>query len=122
MERERKDHLSGAGRTEGFSGIFPYIVSPVGERGEILEEPLRRMVSHLIGCGVHGLTPLGSTGEFYYLSWEQKRRIVEIVLDENQNRVPVVAGVTSSNNMEACRQAREFEAGGVDGVGSIVDV
>ena len=88
MERERKDHLSGAGRTDGFSGIFHYIVSPVGERGEILEEPLRRMVSHLIGCGVHGLTPLGSTGEFYYLSWEQKRRIVEIVLDENQNRVP----------------------------------
>lgn len=105
MERERKDHISGAGRTEGFSGIFPYIVSPVGERGEILEEPLRRLVSHLIGCGVHGLTPLGSTGEFYYLSWEQKRRIVEIVLDENQNRVPVVAGVTSSNTMEACRQA-----------------
>lgn len=62
MERERKDHISGAGRTEGFSGIFPYIVSPVGERGEILEEPLRRMVSHLIGCGVHGLTPLGEHG------------------------------------------------------------
>lgn len=122
MERERKNHISGAGRTEGFSGIFPYIVSPVGERGEILEEPLRRLVSHLIGCGVHGLTPLGSTGEFYYLSWEQKRRIVEIVLDENQNRVPVVAGVTSSNTMEACRQAREFEAMGVDGILSILDV
>ena len=122
MEQEKNGYLSGNARTEEFEGIFPYIVSPVGEDGEILEEPLRRLVSHLIGCGVHGLTPLGSTGEFYYLTWEQKKRIVEIVLDENNNRVPVVAGVTSSNTREACRQAREFEAMGVDGILSILDV
>lgn len=105
-----------------FEGIFPYIVSPIGKDGEVLEKPLRSLVSHLIDCGVHGLTPLGSTGEFYYLSWEQKKRIVEIVLDENRNRVPVVAGVSSSVTSEACRQAREFEAMGVDGILSVLDV
>lgn len=122
MEREKQNHLSGKNRAGGFEGIFPYIVSPVGGDGEILEEPLRRLVSHLIGCGVHGLTPLGSTGEFYYLTWEQKRRIVEIVLDETNGRVPVVAGVTSSNTREACRQAREFEKMGADGILSILNV
>lgn len=122
MEQERESRLPGSGKTKDFEGIFPYIVSPVGPDGEILEEPLRRLVSHLIGCGVHGLTPLGSTGEFYYLTWEQKRRIVEIVLDETSGRVPVIAGVTSSNTGEACRQAREFEKMGVDGILSILDV
>ena len=72
MERERKDHLSGAGRTEGFSGIFPYIVSPVGgARGDFggaaaqdgfPTDWLRRPRAD--ASGEHG--------EFYYLSWEQK--------------------------------------------------
>lgn len=120
MEKMSGDTLSTTEKE--FEGIFPYLVSPVGSDGTVLEEPLRRLVSHLIDCGVHGLTPLGSTGEFYYLTWEQKKRIVEIVLDENRNRVPVVAGVTSSNTAEACRQAREFESMGVDGILSILDV
>ncbi|MGN0373113.1 MAG: dihydrodipicolinate synthase family protein [Enterocloster sp.] len=105
-----------------FEGIYPYIVSPVGKDGEVLEKPLRRLVSHLISCGIQGLTPLGSTGEFYYLTWEQKKRIVEIVLDENRGRVPVVAGVASSNTLEACSQAKELEAMGADGILSILNV
>lgn len=105
-----------------FEGIYPYIVSPVGVDGKILEKPLRRLVSHLIDCGVHGLTPLGSTGEFYYLTWEQKKKIVEIVLDENRGRVPVVAGVATANTLEACNQAKELESLGVDGILSILNV
>ena len=40
-----------------------------------------KLVNHLIASGVHGLTPLGSTGEFAYLSFPQRRRIVEVILD-----------------------------------------
>lgn len=108
-------------RTE-FHGIFPYLVSPVREDGSIREEALRELTEHLIRCGVHGLTPLGSTGEFYYLSWEQKREIVEIVLDQTAGRVPVIAGVGCASVRESVRQAREFERMGVDGVLSILNV
>ena len=45
-----------------FHGVFPYLVSPVAPDGTVLEGELRRLVDHLIASGVHGLTPLGSTG------------------------------------------------------------
>ncbi|MBI2360856.1 MAG: dihydrodipicolinate synthase family protein, partial [Deltaproteobacteria bacterium] len=52
-----------------FHGIFPYLVSPVEEAsGRVRERVLRDLVEHLIRCGVHGLSPPGSTGEFAYLS------------------------------------------------------
>ena len=47
-----------------FHGVFPYLVSPVGTSGEVDAEVLARLCDDLIRAGVHGLTPLGSTGEF----------------------------------------------------------
>lgn len=105
-----------------FGGIFPYLVSPVNEDGSIRETVLRRLVEHLIRCGVHGLTPLGSTGEFYYLTWEQRREIVRIVLDQAARRVPVVAGVGCASVQEGVRQAKELEAMGADGILGILNV
>ena len=99
-----------------FHGVFPYLVSPVGPDGGVLEAELRRLVDHLIECGVHGLTPLGSTGEFAYLDWAQRRRIVEIVVEQAAGRVPVVAGVAATTTADAIRQAKEFAAIGVDGL------
>ncbi len=48
----------------GFHGVFPYLVSPVEPEGRIREKALARLVESLVERGVHGLTPLGSTGEF----------------------------------------------------------
>jgi 4-hydroxy-tetrahydrodipicolinate synthase len=90
-----------------FHGVFPYLVSPVAPDGTVLEAELRRLVDHLIASGVHGLTPLGSTGEFAYLDAEQRRRIVEIVVSQTAGRVPVVAGVASTTIVDAERQARD---------------
>lgn len=97
-------------------GIYPYLVSPIDENGRVLEMPLRQLVSHLIDAGVHGLTPLGSTGEFFYLNREQKQRIVEIVLDETAGRVPVVAGVSAPSVQEACAEAETYARMGVSGI------
>ena len=47
-----------------FHGVFPYLVSPVSASGEIMHDVLARLCDDLIAAGVHGLTPLGSTGEF----------------------------------------------------------
>lgn len=104
-----------------FKGVFPYLVSPIDVRGEVKEAVLWDLVEHVINAGVHGVTPLGSTGEFAYLTWEQKRRIVEIVVDATAGRVPVVAGVAATTTAEACRQARAFAAIGVDGINAVLE-
>ena len=57
---------------------------------------LGHLCHDLIGAGVHGLTPLGSTGEFAYLDWAQRRRVVEVVVQAARARVPVVAGGAST--------------------------
>jgi len=99
-----------------FVGVFPYLVSPIDENGAVMDEVLGRLCEHVIAAGVHGLAPLGSTGEFAYLSWEQKKRVVEVTLEAAAGRVPVIAGVAATTTAEARRQARDFEAMGVAGV------
>jgi 4-hydroxy-tetrahydrodipicolinate synthase len=106
---------------EGFFGVFPYLVSPVDEDGQVKDEVLTRLVQHLIEAGVHGLTPLGSTGEFAYLSWDQRRRVVEVTLDAAAGRVPVVAGVAATTTAEAIRQAKTFEHIGCAGLLAILE-
>jgi 4-hydroxy-tetrahydrodipicolinate synthase len=57
---------------QGFHGVFPYLVSPIDGSGRVLTDVLARLCDDLIEAGVHGLTPLGSTGEFAYLSNAQR--------------------------------------------------
>ncbi len=104
-----------------FCGVFPYLVSPVNSDGSVKEAVLRDLVEHLIQKGVHGLTPLGSTGEFPYLTWLQRKKVVETVVDAAKGRVPVIAGVSHASIAEASRQAREFEKIGVDGILAVLE-
>ena len=104
-----------------FAVVFPYLVSPVDPQGAVKEDVLQELVAHLIQSGVHGLTPLGSTGEFAYLTWEQRKRVVEVVVDSAGGRVPVVAGVANTSVREAVRQAKEMQAIGADGILAIMD-
>jgi dihydrodipicolinate synthase/N-acetylneuraminate lyase len=82
---------------------------------------LTRLCHDLISAGVHGLTPLGSTGEFAYLNWRQRRRVVEIVVEAAGGRVPVVAGVAATTIADAVFQAREMQALGCDGILAILE-
>jgi dihydrodipicolinate synthase/N-acetylneuraminate lyase len=104
-----------------YSGVFPYLVSPIYSSGEVMTDVLARLCDDLIQAGVHGLTPLGSTGEFAYLTWEQKCVVVETVIKAAAGRVPVVAGVAATTTMEAVRQARAFERMGCDGILAIME-
>ena len=79
-----------------FRGIFPYLVSPIDSAGgRVRERVLRDLVEHVQRCGLHGLSPLGSTGEFAYLSLEQREEVVRVVVDAAAGRVPVLAGVAA---------------------------
>jgi 4-hydroxy-tetrahydrodipicolinate synthase len=104
-----------------FRGVFPYLVSPIDERGRVKDVVLTRLVDDLIDAGVHGLTPLGSTGEFAYLNREQRRRIVEVVVQATRRRVPVVAGVAATTIADAVEQVEVYDALGVDGILGILE-
>jgi 4-hydroxy-tetrahydrodipicolinate synthase len=105
----------------GFRGVFPYLVSPIDASGEVKADVLRRLCDDLVGAGVHGLTPLGSTGEFAYLSRAQRRGVVQTVVEAARKRVPVVAGVASTTIADAVSQAREFERLGCSGILAILE-
>ena len=104
-----------------FHGVFPYLVSPVSPSGDVMNEVLDRLCNDLIAAGVHGLTPLGSTGEFAYLTWPQRRRVVEVVVKAARGRVPVVAGVAATTIADAVFQAREMQELGCDGLLAILE-
>jgi dihydrodipicolinate synthase/N-acetylneuraminate lyase len=105
----------------GFHGVFPYLVSPVRDGGEIDAPVLARLCDDLVGAGVHGLTPLGSTGEFAYLDAAQRRRVVEVTIEAARRRVPVVAGVASTSTADAVAQARDYERLGASGILAILE-
>ena len=107
--------------TTAFHGVFPYLVSPIDPSGAVNADVLANLCEDLIAAGVHGLTPLGSTGEFAYLEWPQRRRIVEIVIRAAAGRVPVVAGVAATTTAAAVSQAREFERLGCSGILAILE-
>ncbi|MFL9500884.1 dihydrodipicolinate synthase family protein [Rhodopseudomonas palustris] len=104
-----------------FHGVFPYLVSPVDADGRIRADVMGRLCDDLIQAGVHGLTPLGSTGEFAYLGTAQREAVVRATIEAAQRRVPVVAGVASTSVADAVAQARLYEKLGADGILAILE-
>jgi 4-hydroxy-tetrahydrodipicolinate synthase len=105
----------------GFHGVYPYLVSPVDDRGQIRGDVLTRLIDDLIKAGVHGVTPLGSTGEFAYLNNDQRAAIVRISIEAAAGRVPVVAGVAATATADAVAQARLYASLGADGILAILE-
>ena len=104
-----------------FHGVFPYLVSPVDADGTIRNDVLGRFCDDLIKAGVHGLTPLGSTGEFAYLTAAQRARVVQTTIEAGGGRVPVVAGVASTSTLDAVAQAKAYQRLGADGILAILE-
>src|ERR1700736_6652018 len=102
-------------------GVFPYLVSPIDAAGRVKTQVLAALVEHLIDAGVHGLTPLGSTGEFAYLDTEQRLEIVDCVVRAARGRVPVIAGVAATTTSGAVELAKRVVALGADGVLAILE-
>src|SRR4051794_15261924 len=104
-----------------FHGVFPYLVSPIDASGRIIHEVLGRLVDDLIAAGVHGLTPLGSSGEFAYLNPEQRTSVVRTTIEAAKGRVPVIAGVASTSTSDAVEQANSYQQLGASGVLAILE-
>ena len=104
-----------------FHGVYPYLVSPIDVQGRLKADVLGKLSSDLIDAGVHGLTPLGSTGEFAYLNREQRDAVVKTTIEAAGKRVPVIAGVALASTADAVEQAKRYQGFGADGILAILE-
>ena len=98
-----------------FSGSYVALVTPF-KNGKLDEPALRRIVNWQLDKGTHGLVPVGTTGESPTLSEAEHKRVVEIVVEEANGRVPVIAGAGSNNPVEALAYARHAKDLGADAI------
>ena len=102
-----------------FQGCGTALVTPFKADLSLDELALRHLVRRQIEAGVHFLVPCGTTGESPTLTQGERIRVVEIVLEEANGIVPVLAGAGSYDTAEVISLAREYEAMGVDGILSV---
>ena len=82
-------------------GNFVALITPLDKDLNVDEQGLRKFVDHQIKNGIHGLVPMGTTGESATMSHPEHRKIIDIVVDQAKGRVPVMAGTGSNSTAEA---------------------
>ena len=98
-----------------FSGAFTALITPF-KNGRVDEEAFVKLVEWQIEQGIHGLVPVGTTGESPTLSHEEHDLVIELCVKTVAGRVPVIAGAGSNSTAEAVRLAKHAESVGADGV------
>jgi 4-hydroxy-tetrahydrodipicolinate synthase len=99
-----------------FRGTYTVMITPFTSAGDVDVEALRGFVDWQIGQGIHGLIPLGSTGEFLSLDDDEKALVAETVIAQTAGRVPVLIGTGAEDTREVVRLSRRAERLGADGV------
>jgi 4-hydroxy-tetrahydrodipicolinate synthase len=102
-----------------FRGCGTALVTPFRRDFSLDEAALRFLIKRQLKAGVDFLVPCGTTGESPSLTHAEKRRVVEITLEESSGRAPVVAGAGGYNTAEVIESAREYEALGANGILSV---
>lgn len=97
-------------------GIIPPIVTPFTDEGKVDYDKLREMVDFLIDNGVHGLFPMGTTGEFYAVSDEEYKKVLMTVKEQAKGRVPVYGGASHITTRGVIHLIRICEEVGVDAI------
>jgi 4-hydroxy-tetrahydrodipicolinate synthase len=95
-------------------GIVTPIITPMTENEKINEKELRFQVNRLINSGISGLFTLGTNGEVYALTAEEKVQILKIVVDETKGRVPVYAGTGCISTNETIAMSKQAQQLGAD--------
>jgi len=96
-----------------FKGAITALVTPFKD-GALDEDAFVALVERQLAGGVHGLVPVGTTGETSTLSHEEHRRVVELCVQTTRGRVPVIAGAGSNSTSEAIELAGHAKAVGAD--------
>jgi 4-hydroxy-tetrahydrodipicolinate synthase len=101
-----------------FEGVLPAIITPF-KRNSAMDldiQGLERNIDFLVSRGIHGIVPCGSTGESATLTFEEHEKVIEIVVNDVNGRIPVLAGTGSNNTAEAVRLTKAAKDIGADGV------
>ncbi|MBW7962067.1 4-hydroxy-tetrahydrodipicolinate synthase [Bradyrhizobium sp. BR 10261] len=99
-----------------FRGTYTVMITPFNAAGEVDVMALRAFVDWQIAEGIHGLIPLGSTGEFLSMDDDEKVLVAEVVIRQAAGRVPVLIGTGAEDTREVVRLSRRAERLGADGV------
>ncbi len=99
-----------------FSGSYTALISPFDAQGSLDEKAFVKFVEWQIEQGVHGLVPMGTTGESPTVSHDEHDKVVELCIEVNAGRVPVIAGAGSNSTSESVRLAKHAEQVGADAV------
>lgn len=97
-------------------GVVPPVITPVDSDDRVDEKSLRNIIEHVVGDGVHGVFILGTTGEFYGVEIEEKKRAVAIAVDQVRGRVPVYAGASAITTRECVKLAHLAQEEGAQAV------
>jgi len=98
-----------------FQGAYTAMVTPFDRDDKVDEEGLRKNVRFQIEKGIHGLVPVGTTGECATLSYEEHERVIEVTVDAARGKVPVLAGTGSNSTWEAIMLTKHAREVGADG-------
>ncbi|MUO80902.1 dihydrodipicolinate synthase family protein [Agrobacterium vitis] len=99
-----------------FRGVFTVMITPIDADGSVNLPALAAFTDWQIREGIHGLIPLGSTGEFLSLSQDDRDAVARTVIETAAGRVPVLIGTGAEDTREAVRLARNAQAMGADGI------
>ena len=94
------------------TGCWTALITPFTTSGDVDEKALRALVDWQIAEGIHGLVPIGSTGEAVTLSAAERDRVVRIVVEQANKRVPIMAGAGSNDTKQAIENSKAMRAAG----------
>src|SRR5947209_16487346 len=102
-----------------FTGVGTALVTPFTKSGDLDEAAVRRLARRQIEAGVHFLVPCGTTGENPTLTLAERIRIVEVLREESNGRVPILAGAGGYDTKEIIHLAQEMQDAGASGLLSV---
>jgi 4-hydroxy-tetrahydrodipicolinate synthase len=87
-------------------GVYSVLPTPFQPNGDVDDASLRRVIDLFIGAGVNGVTALGVTGEVARLDDSERRHVLDVVVDQVDGRIGVVAGTTSEGTRTCIQHSR----------------
>ena len=107
------------GESKSFNGVIPAMITSFNKNESINKESIRKTINYLISEKVDGLYITGSTGETFLMSQEEKKQVIEVVVEEVNGRVPVIAHIGSIGTKITTDLAQYAEKVGVDALSAL---
>jgi len=100
-------------------GVIPALITPFDEKERFDEKRMRNVVEHLLRQRVHGFYLTGSTGEWFLMTPEERKRVVRVVVDQVNGRAPLIAHIGAIGTKISIELAKHAAAAGVDAISSV---